>query len=70
MHAGMVMKLATEFWLEVVHPSMQTVRWDVFEENFSIFLLETLQPYNELFNRLVWKEFFAQLYKKVACTEP
>ena len=42
MHPTMVMKLGGEFWADVVHPRMSAVRWDIFEENFSVFLLETL----------------------------
>jgi hypothetical protein len=69
MHPAQVMKLGGTFWDEAIHPKMRMVRWDLFEENFCVFLLETLGLHNEIFNKLVWKDFFKDLFTKLGSTE-
>ncbi len=54
-------KVAKEFWEEVIAQKnaqfQEYIRWDNFEENMVIFLLEKVNVSNEVINKINWKTF-------------
>jgi hypothetical protein len=58
---------ASLFWDLIISNNINhlknQIRWDIFEENFVIYLLENFNFDDEIFNKINWKEFIALVYK-------